>query len=108
MQNIYTFDGPNSVDLSKELAERVRARRLEKGLSREALSVISGVPTPTIARFEQKYLISLRQFLDIAISLGFGAQLEPLLSEAQFSTMQELEQIRKNKNRKHGRSTTNK
>lgn len=104
MQKIYSFGNDSSNDIVAILAERVRTRRLEKGMSREGLSSLSAVPVPTIARFEQKHCISLRQFVDIAIALGFSAQLKELLGEAQFSTIEELEQIKKNKNRKHGRS----
>lgn len=86
-----------------QLAERLKARRLEKGLSRTALAEISGVPAPTIARFEQKNAIALRQYIDLAIALGYTEQLQALMQEPQYKTMKELEQIRNNKNRKRGR-----
>jgi transcriptional regulator with XRE-family HTH domain len=76
---------------------------LEKGLSRQALAEISGVPAPTIARFEQKYAISMRQYIDLAITLGYTDQLESLMSEPIYKTLEELETIRNNQNRKRGR-----
>ena len=87
----------------QQLAERLKARRLEKGLSRQALAEISGVPAPTIARFEQQYAISMRQYIDLAIALGYAEQMQVLMKEPIYKTMEELETIQNNKNRKRGR-----
>ena len=87
----------------QQLAERLKTRRLEKGLSRQALAENSGVPAPTIARFEQQYTISMRQYIDLAIALGYVDQLKVLMQEPIYKTMEELETIRNNKNRKRGR-----
>ena len=87
----------------QQLAERLKTRRLEKGLSRQALAELSGVPAPTIARFEQQHAISMRQYLDLAITLGYADQLQVLMQEAIYKTMEELETIKQNQNRKRGR-----
>lgn len=87
----------------QQLAERLKARRLEKGVSRQALAEMSGVPAPTIARFEQQYAISMRQYIDLAIALGYAEQLQVLMREPIYKTMEELETIQNNKNRKRGR-----
>ena len=87
----------------QQLAERLKTRRLEKGLSRQALAELSGVPAPTIARFEQQHAISMRQYLDLAITLGYADQLQVLMQEAIYKTMEELETIKHNQNRKRGR-----
>ena len=87
----------------QQLAERLKARRLEKGVSRQALAEMSGVPAPTIARFEQQYAISLRQYIDLAIALGYAEQMQVLMKEPIYKTMEELETIQNNKNRKRGR-----
>ncbi len=108
MQNQYTLDGASSSELIRSLSERVRQRRLEKGMSRKSLSDISGVPVPTISRFENQHAISLQQFLDLTIALGYAEEAQALLSEAKYSSMEELEQIRQNKERKHGRRIENK
>ena len=99
---MYTFDQISSGELMQQLAERVKARRLEKGLSRQSLAEISGVPAPTIARFEQQYAISMRQYIDLAITLGYAEQLQVLMQEPIYKTMEELETIQNNKNRKRG------
>ncbi len=103
MQKQYTLEGASSAELILLLSSRIRQRRLEKGMSREGLSDVSGVPVPTIAKFENMHAISLHQFLDLAIALGYTEELQELLKEAKYSTMEELEQIRLNKERRHGR-----
>jgi transcriptional regulator with XRE-family HTH domain len=94
-------------DLATRLAENVKHRRLEKGLSRSALSMMSGVPAPTIAKFEQQHSISLVSFLALAKALGYTDTLKSLLAEPVYSTMEELDTINKNKNRKRGRNEFN-
>jgi len=100
---MYTFGQISSRELMQELSERLKARRLEKGLSRPALAEISGVPAPTIARFEQQHAISMRQYIDLAIALGYADQLQVLMEAPIYKTMEELETIRNNQNRKRGR-----
>lgn len=99
---MYEFEQISSGELMQILAQRLQKRRLEKGLSRQALSELSGVPAPTIARFEQHYAISLRQYLDLAIALGYANQVKDLMQEALYNTLEELETIRNNQNRKRG------
>ena len=84
-------------DIASRLAGNLKRRRLEKGLSRKALSMMSGVPAPTIAKFEQQHSISLVSFLALAKALGYTD--EPI-----YTTMEELDTINKNKNRKRGRN----
>ena len=91
-------------DLAIRLAENVKRHRLEKGLSRKALSMMSGVPAPTIAKFEQQHSISLVGFLALAKALGYTEALKSLLAEPVYSTMEELDTINRNKNRKRGRN----
>ena len=100
---MYSFGQISSGELMQQLAERLKTRRLEKGLSRQALAELSGVPAPTIARFEQQHAISMRQYLDLAIALGYADQLQVLMQEAIYKTMEELETIKQNQNRKRGR-----
>ena len=104
MPLLYDFNMDSADDLATRLAENVKHRRLEKGLSRNALSLMSGVPTPTIAKFEQKHCISLIGFIALAKALGYTDALKSLLAEPVYSTMEELDTINKNKNRKRGRN----
>ena len=52
-----------------------------------------------VARFEQHHAISMRQYLDLAIALGYAEPLKELMREPIYKTMEELETIRQNKNR---------
>lgn len=104
MPLLYDFNIDTANDLALRLSENLKRRRLEKGLSRSALSMMSGVPAPTIAKFEQKHSISLVSFLALAKALGYTDALKSLLSEPVFTTMEELDTINRNKNRKRGRN----
>jgi len=108
MPLIYNFDIETPEELLTILAQNLQKRRLEKGFSREALTELSGVPTPTIAKFEQKHTISLTSYVALANALGYSKAIKELLSEPLFSTMEELEMINKNKNRKKGRNEISK
>ena len=105
---LYSFDVESIDDIMRQLAHQVRTRRLERGLSREALSMMSGVPVPTIAKFEQKATISLKQYVAICKALGYKDTLKAVMAEPIYRTMAELETIQKNQHRKHGRNTFDK
>ena len=104
MSTLYTFGQDSAADITAVLASNLRQRRLEKGLSREALSLMSGVPAPTIAKFEQKHSISLASFVALAQALGYANDIKALLSEPVYHTMAELETIKRNRERKRGRN----
>ncbi|MEG2340519.1 MAG: helix-turn-helix transcriptional regulator [Odoribacter sp.] len=108
MHLLYNFDIDTPNELLAVVADNLQKRRLEKGLSREALTELSGVPTPTIAKFEQKHTISLASYVALAKALGYTKAIKELLSEPLYHTMEELEMINKNKNRKKGRNEISK
>jgi transcriptional regulator with XRE-family HTH domain len=104
MPSLYSFDIDTPEELLQTLARNLQKRRLEKGLSRDALSELSGVPAPTIAKFEQKHTISLASYVALAKALGYARAIKSLLDEPLYDTMEELDLINKNKNRKRGRN----
>lgn len=104
MPLLYDFNMDTTEDLLKTVAGNLQKRRLEKGLSRNTLSEISGVPSATIAKFEQKHTISLASYLALAKALGYTNEIKKLLSQPLYHTMEELDMINKNKTRKRGRS----
>lgn len=53
-----------------KLAENVRLRRLQMDLTQAGLAERSGVPLPTLRKFEQKGAISLESFLKLQMVLG--------------------------------------
>ena len=102
MQNNYIFD-PYPLQMTMQrLAENLKARRLEKKLSTKSLSAISGVPAPTIQRFELKHAISLESYVKLAKALGYSEEMMQLLSKPKYDTMEELLEIKRNKTRKRG------
>lgn len=105
---LYTFDIESTDDILQVLASQLRARRLERGLSREAVSMMSGVPVSTIAKFEQKASISLKQYVAICKAMGYKDTVKAVMAEPVYRTMAELETIQKNQQRKHGRNTFSK
>ncbi len=54
----------------KKLTENVRQRRLQLELTQKGLAERSGVPLPTLRKFEQKGSISLESFLKLQMVLG--------------------------------------
>ena len=98
--DIYT---KNAESLLERLAMNCRKRRLEAGYSRKTLAEKSGVPAPTIERFETTGKISLESFCKIAIVFDYYEEIASLLGTAKYSTGEELATINKNKHRKKGR-----
>lgn len=89
--------------LLKRLASNCKKRRLDKGYSRRTLSEITGVPAPTIARFETTGKISLESFCRIAIQFDYFEEMTKILEKTKYTTSQELETINKNTRRIKGR-----
>ena len=87
-------------DLALNLAEDFRRRRIEKNLTREEIAQTSNVAVSNIVRFEQKGLISLKNLIALAMSLGYTSEIKSLFAIPKYTTMEELTQIRKNANKK--------
>ncbi len=56
--------------IQKKLVAHLRQRRLQINLTQEGLAERSGVPLPTLRKFEQKGVISLESFLKILSVIG--------------------------------------
>lgn len=90
-------------DILDTLSRQMKKRRLEKGYTRSSLQAITGVPAPTIARFETTSRISLESFIKIASALGYQDEVFTIFKDDKYSTMEEMETIKKNKNRQRGK-----
>jgi len=101
----YTLDifSRNPQMLLDRLASNCKSRRLEKGYSRRTLSELTGIPAPTIERFENTGKISLEAFCKIVIHFGYFEEMTRILGQTKYSTSQELESINKNRGRRNGR-----
>ncbi len=91
---------PDCDEVSRQIADDFRKRRIEKGLTREMIARQSGVALANISRFEQKALISLRNLILLATALGYVTEIRNIFSAPKYSTMEELTQIRKNMGKK--------
>ena len=89
--------------LTMRLANNCKARRLEKGYSRRTLSRLTGIPAPTIERFERTGNISLLAFCRLAIVFDYFDELGAVLGKTKYSTAAELEAINNNRHRVKGR-----
>lgn len=94
----FTLD--NSTDIALQVAENFRKRRVEKNITRERISKLSGVPLSTVARFEQKGLIAFESLIRLAMALGYTSEMRNLFDTPKFNTMEELDTIRRKNNNK--------
>ena len=89
--------------LLDRMASNCKARRLEKGYSRKTLSDLTGIPAPTLERFERTGRISLESFCRLVIMFDYFDEMASILDHTKYSTSRELESINKNRSRKKGR-----
>lgn len=89
----FTLD--NADDIAQQVAESFRKRRVEKNITRQRISELSGVPLSTVARFEQKGLISFESLIKLAMALGYAQDVRNLFDTSKFDTMEELDMIRR-------------
>ena len=102
MHNKYLYDPYPLQVTMQQLAQNLKARRLEKKLSTKSLSEMSGVPASSIQRFELKHSISLESYVKLAKALGYSEEIMQLLAEPKYDTMEELLELKKNRTRKRG------
>lgn len=84
----------NAADIMIQVAEIFRRRRVEKNITRQRIAELSGVPLSTVARFEQKGLISFESLIKLAMALGYTSEIKNLFGAPKFDTMEELDLIR--------------
>lgn len=74
----------------EELGARAKAARLVLSWTRKTLSVKSGVPEPTIKRFEVTGKIGMAALINIAIALEMVAGFEALFAPKPVQSIAEL------------------
>ena len=89
----FTLD--NADDIAQQVAESFRKRRVEKNITRQRISELSGVPLSTVARFEQKGLIAFESLIKLAMALGYAPDVRNMFGTSRFETMDELDMIRR-------------
>lgn len=101
----YTLDiySKQPEQLMQRMAQNCKARRLERGFSRRTLSERTGVPAPTIERFETTGKISFESFCALVVEFDYFEEMSQILSMPKYTTGRELETINRNKKRQKGR-----
>ena len=88
----------------QKIAEHIRERRLILNLTQQGLSDRSGVPLPTLRRFEQKGAISLESLLKLLLVVGGVEELVAILKPDQpmFTSIDDVLKDTSTKSRKRG------
>jgi transcriptional regulator with XRE-family HTH domain len=103
--NIITFVIDSPIAIMCSIAKRVKERRLEKNLTQKDLASRSGLSFGTYRRFETTGEISLRGLVMIALTLEITDDFDALFSSRSYSSMSELLNHKKIKQRKRGKRT---
>jgi transcriptional regulator with XRE-family HTH domain len=90
-------------EVSKDIAIKARARRLEMNLSQSALAKRSGVSLGTLKRFERTAEISLKNLLQLAAAMDSADGFTGLFAESKYSTFEEAVEPVSYGRRKRGR-----
>ena len=77
-------------EVRKKIADRFRSRRKERKLSREKLSLLSGVSYASIRRFEEMGNISLNSLLLLASKLDALSDFDALFAKKRPTNIDEV------------------
>lgn len=84
----FNISTPN--DVAKQIAARVKARRLELDLTQEGMAARAGLKFATYRRFEQTGEISLRGLLQIGFALNALSEFDDLFEQKQYQTLDDV------------------
>ncbi len=90
MTNIISFNISTPHDVAKQIATRVKARRLELNLTQEGLAARAGLKFATYRRFEQTGEISLKGLLQIGFALNALSEFDALFAQKQYQSLDDL------------------
>jgi len=88
------------VEISTDVAKRLRARRLDANLSQEGLANRAGVTLASLKRFERTGKIAFESLVKLSFALGSAEGFEALFPPAKFESIDEV--IERRKTRKRG------
>lgn len=102
MDNILSVINNEPKAVSRQVAGRVKQRRLEVNLTQEGMALRAGLKLPTYRRFERTGEISFKGLLQIAFALNVLSDFDALFSRRQYQSLDEVISERQSK-RKRGR-----
>lgn len=98
----FTLSTP--AEVAKQVASRVRARRLELNLTQEGLAARAGVKFATYRRFEQTGVISFRGLLQVGFALDALQDFDALFVRRGYRSLDEVENERRGERRRGRRN----
>ena len=90
MNNIISFNISTPDDVAKQIATRVKARRLELNLTQEGIAARAGLKFATYRRFEQTGEISLKGLLHIGFALNELSEFDALFAQKQYQSLDDV------------------
>lgn len=90
MNNIIPFNILTPDDVAKQIATRVKARRLELNLTQEGIAARAGLKFATYRRFEQTGEISLKGLLQIGFALNALSEFDALFVQKQYQSLDDV------------------
>ena len=90
MNNIISFNILTPDDVAKQIAARVKARRLELNLTQEGIAARAGLKFATYRRFEQTGEISLKGLLQIGFALNALSEFDALFVQKQYQSLDDV------------------
>ena len=90
MNNIISFNLLTPDDVAKQIATRVKARRLELNLTQEGMATRAGLKFATYRRFEQTGEISLKGLLQIGFALNVLSEFDALFAKKQYQSLNDV------------------
>ena len=90
MNNIIAFNHRTPNDVAKQIAARVKARRLELNLTQEGIVARAGLKFATYRRFEQTGEISLNGLLQIGFALSVLSEFDALFAQKQYQSLDDV------------------
>ncbi len=100
---LYFPDNFSPVALAQKIAGNLRQRRLSLDLTQKALSKQSGVSLGSLKRFENLGEISLKNLLQLAISLQATEEFLRLFELTNYQSVEDVIRAKYVKTRKRGR-----
>ena len=85
-----SFDISTPNDVAKQIAARVKARRLELNLTQEGMAARAGLKFATYRRFEQTGEISLKGLLQIGFALNVLSEFDALFAQKQYQSLDDV------------------
>jgi transcriptional regulator with XRE-family HTH domain len=100
--NDFLLDSFSPHAIAKEMALRLKKRRLASRLTQQALAAKSGVSLGSLKRFEHQYEISLKHLLQLAVVLDATGEFPALFPLPEFNSIDEVLKATDDKQRKRG------